>query len=100
MNDTDKFLDSVKAESVPHIVLFWGAGCAPCNKIKPIYDDFAKANRARAKFVSIKASDNYKLAAHFKVLVVPTVIIIQPDLSHKKFVGPKTVEDLEVLLNA
>ena len=98
MIEVASFLEIVQKTEQPHMILFWGGGCGPCDRIKPIFEKFSEDNRTEAKFVSVKANDNPKLAGHFKVMAVPTLVRVDKNFFTKRLVGPKTSEDIQTLL--
>lgn len=98
--DVNNFLDLVRSSDLPYLILFWGNGCSPCAKIKPLFEKFSQSikSRTRARFTSFQTSENYKLASYFQVMAVPTLIAIRQDMTIKKLTGPKTLEDLQMIL--
>ncbi len=100
MIEVNSFLDMVGKSEQPYLVLFWGSGCSPCDSIKPIFDKMETLHRDKVKFVSLKASENWKLAGHYRIIAVPTLLYVTNNLVNKKFIGPKTEEDIKVFLNA
>lgn len=95
MVEIETFKEEVNKSELPFLVLFWGSGCSPCDKIKPVFDQVSEANRDKARFVSLKANDNFKLAGHYKVMAVPTLIYTDNLGNVRRLIGPKTKQDIE-----
>ncbi len=93
MIDVDTFEKTVSESPVPFVVLFWGGGCGPCERFKPIFTQETKELEG-FKFVQLKVNDNYKLAGHYGVKSVPSLVKVNADKSYTLFVGPKDKEDL------
>lgn len=109
--DVDVFLDKVWNDERLHVILFYGAGCFSCDRVKPVFDIFAKTNREVARFSTIAAHEHPSLAGYFKVMVVPTLVRIERDKTipadcdktsrkfiTRKLLGPKTEEDIRQLV--
>lgn len=98
--EVDAFKQTVKDSNQDWMILFWGQGCRPCDNIKPIFDQFSEEKRTEARFASLKAGENHKLAGHFKIMAVPSLVYLSKDGEKaSRFMGPKTKEDLETFLN-
>lgn len=97
--EVDSFKQTVQDSNQDWMILFWGQGCRPCDNIKPIFDQFSEEKKGEIRFASLKAGENHKLAGHFKIMAVPSLVYLRKDgTSSVKFTGPKSKEDLETFL--
>ncbi len=75
----EKFQEDVleRSKTVPVVVDFWAAWCAPCRALAPILERLADEHQGR--FVLVKANTELmpELAAAFGVEVVPTVFALR-----------------------
>jgi thioredoxin-like negative regulator of GroEL len=64
----------------PSLVYFSGAHCAPCRfQQRPIVDSLRQVMGSRIQFQEYDAVEHPDLAQRYKVLTVPTTVIIAPD---------------------
>lgn len=99
MIEVNSFLEQIKADSLPYVLLFWGSGCSPCDAIKPVFDKVEDANRTHARFLKFRAADQYKLAGYFKVIAIPSLVYVKQDGSFNRLTGPKTYQDIESFIH-
>ena len=66
---------------------FTASWCGPCKAFKPIIEELIEEGQP----IEILDVDEYQdLAAYFKILSVPTTIILDNDQELERFVGAKT----------
>jgi thioredoxin-like negative regulator of GroEL len=64
----------------PTLVYFSGADCAPCRfQQQPIVDSLRQLMGSRIQFHEYDATEHPDLAQRYKVLTVPTTVVIAPD---------------------
>lgn len=64
----DQLLASPKA-----IVKFWAPWCGPCKALAPVVDQVADAH-TDVPFYSVNVDEEPRLASHFKVRALPTIV--------------------------
>lgn len=74
LNETN-FADEI-ASGVT-LVDFWAEWCGPCQMMLPILDDFAKDIDGKAKVGKVNVDENPSLAQQFRVMSIPTLIILK-----------------------
>ncbi len=94
MIELTEILNNISESELPYAILFWGSGCGPCAKIKPAFEKWAYANRDRYNNLILNVNANHKIAGHFKVMAVPTLVTVDKNMTVKRMVGPRTEEDL------
>ena len=79
------------------LVDFWAAWCGPCQMLLPIMDEVAE-EAGDVKVCKVNVDEEPELAAQYKVMTIPTLVLIKNRTVLKTTVGvrPKT-EILEML---
>lgn len=85
--DNDDLFRPGKAVSLPTVLDFNATWCIPCKKLTPAFEKAAADYTDKVAFYSVDIDKNPDTKEAFGVENVPTVVIIQPDGSYKKYVG-------------
>jgi len=67
--------------------------------IAPIIDQLAEEFEGKAKVGKIDVDEQSTLAAQFKVMTIPTLILFKDGEIVEKFVGSRSKSDLEQAIN-
>jgi thioredoxin 1 len=67
----------VVSASVPVLVDFWGPNCAPCKAIAPHVETLATEHHGKLKVVKVNVHENMRTASDFKILAMPTFIVLK-----------------------
>lgn len=70
----------------PLILDVWGEWCAPCKKMKPIFDELAQ-NRTDCIFGSLDMQKNEEIVKQLQVRALPTFIVIKSGKEYGRVVG-------------
>lgn len=65
---------------------FWAAWCGPCRQLSPIVDEVA-SEREDIKVCKINVDEAENLAHDFKIINVPTLVVMKNGEILKKIVG-------------
>jgi len=84
------FDDEVAAGKV--LVDFWAGWCEPCRMLAPTIDAVAADAGERAKIAKVDIVQESALAARYKVMSIPTVILFENGTEIKRFVGVQSKE--------
>lgn len=71
------FKSEVVDSSVPVLIDFWGPNCAPCKAIAPHIETLAGESSGRLKVVKLNIHENMKTAMAYKILAMPTFVVIK-----------------------
>ncbi len=80
-----------KAATKRGVVLidFWAAWCAPCKIIAPTLNDIADSQED-FRVAKVNVDHNQQLAKKFKVMNIPTLLILKDGKEAGRIVGVKT----------
>jgi thioredoxin 1 len=71
----DNFEETIKSGVI--LVDFWAEWCGPCQMMLPILEDFSKLMEGKMNVGKINVDENQALAAQFRVMSIPTLIIFK-----------------------
>ena len=76
---------------------FWAPWCGPCQMVLPIVEEIA-AERPDIKVGKINVDENPELAKQFKVMSIPTLIVMEKGEVVKRAVGARSKDGILELL--
>lgn len=72
----NNFAEEVLNSDKPVLLDFWASWCGPCRMVSPIIDEIA-SERADIKVGKINVDEQPELAAEFKVMSIPTLVVMK-----------------------
>ena len=94
----DNFQTEVLEASGTVLIDFWASWCGPCKMIGPIIDQIAD-ERTDIKVGKINVDEEPELAAKFKVMSIPTLIVFKDGQVINQSMGAKPKAAILALLN-
>ncbi len=89
INITRENFDNEVMKSDKTVLLdFWAPWCGPCRMVSPILDEIASEN-PDAKVGKINVDEQPELASAFKVMSIPTLVVIKDGKVAETSVGAK-----------
>lgn len=82
----DNFKSEVQDSNVPVLLDFWAEWCAPCRMLSPVVDEVAE-ERDDIKVGKINVDEQGELAVQFKVMSIPTLIVMKNGEEVKRSTG-------------
>ncbi|GFI49799.1 thioredoxin [Lachnospiraceae bacterium] len=89
--------DSVKNSDKPVLLDFYADWCAPCRMVSPIVDEIAEEN-PRYLIGKINVDTERELAQRFRVLSIPTLVVIKNGEVVQQSAGAKSKADILAML--
>ena len=72
----DNFQQEVLASDKPVLLDFWASWCGPCRMVSPIVDEIAE-EREDIKVGKVNVDEESGLAARFRVMSIPTLVVMK-----------------------
>ena len=76
---------------------FWAPWCSPCQMVLPIIEEIA-AERPDIKVGKINVDENPELAKQFRVMSIPTLVVMENGDVLNRATGYRPKEDILALL--
>jgi thioredoxin 1 len=68
---------------------FWASWCGPCKMVAPIIDEVAEETKEAVKVGKINIDEEGELAAAFKIMSIPTLVVVKDGKVVESSVGVK-----------
>ena len=88
------FEQEVIQAATPVLVDLWAAWCGPCRMIAPIVEELASAYRGKIKIGKLNVDDHPQVAAQFRVMNIPTLLLFKGGQEVDRIVGVVPREEL------
>lgn len=95
----DNFEAEVLNSDKPVLVDFWAAWCGPCQMILPVVEGLAE-EVTDAKICKVNVDEQPELAEKFKVMTIPTLVVIKGGKEVRRSVGVKPKDQILDLIHA
>lgn len=84
----------------PVLLDFWAPWCAPCRMVAPTIEEIAKEVDGTAKVGKVNIDEEGALALRFRIMSIPTLMVIKDGQIVAKKVGVRPRNDILKMLNA
>lgn len=92
-NDGNFESEVMKAEQ-PVLVDFYADWCGPCKMMAPVVEELAAEYTGKVKVGKLNVDDNTQSAARFRVMSIPTIVILKNGEVLDTVVGVVSKEEL------
>ena len=89
----NNFNEEVLNSDKPVLLDFWASWCGPCRMVSPVVDEIAN-EVSNAKVGKINVDEQPELASEFKVMSIPTLVVIKDGKVVKTAVGVRPKADI------
>ena len=93
----NNFQEEVMNSEKKVLLDFWAPWCGPCQMVLPLVDEIA-AERSDIKVGKINVDENPELAKRFRVMSIPTLVVMEKGEIVKRSTGYRPKEEILELL--
>lgn len=93
----ENFNDEVMNSERPVLLDFWASWCGPCRMVGPVVDEIA-GERPDVKVCKVNVDTERELASTFKVMSIPTLVVIKDGKIVNRAMGTRPKEEILGLL--
>lgn len=95
----NNFENEISTGDAPVLVDFWAPWCGPCRAVGPIMDELADAYEEKVKVCKVNVDEEGELAAKFRVMSIPTIMLFKNGQVAEKIIGARSKEEFSNLLD-
>lgn len=88
------FQEEVIQSSVPVLLDFGASWCTPCKMLSPIIDELGRELEGKVKVCKIDIEAERELATRFKIMSIPTLILVKDRVVVHLGEGFRTKKDI------
>lgn len=94
----ENFKEVVLNSKQPVLIDFWASWCRPCQMQGPIVEQLASEVKGLAVVGKLNVDEQQELAAQYKVMSIPTLVVFKDGKIVDHAVGVHSKEDLRKML--
>ena len=98
INVTNENYESIINGNNPVLVDFWATWCGPCRMVGPVIENLADEYAGKAVVCKLNVDDMPDLASQYKIMSIPTVMVIKNGEILDKAVGVRTKEEYQGMI--
>ena len=91
---TENFEEEVLKSDVPVLVDMFATWCGPCKMMAPVVAQLAEEYEGTVKVGKLDIDQNVDIVAQYKIMSVPTFLVIKDGEVVKKLIGAVSKEEL------
>jgi thioredoxin 1 len=94
----ENFGETIKSDK-PVLVDFWASWCGPCRAVAPVIEQLADEYIDRVIVGKVNVDEQNELAARYKIMTIPTIILFKNGESVSKLVGVRSKQDFADMID-
>jgi len=94
----DNFDKEVLNSKEPVLLDFWASWCGPCRMVAPTVEEISEEMKGSAKVGKINVDEETELASQFRVMSIPTLMVIKDGKVSATAVGVRPKQDIVRML--
>ena len=94
----DNFENEVMKSTIPVLIDFWAAWCAPCRAVAPVIDEIAN-EVSDVKICKVNVDEEPEIAAAFRVSSIPTLAVVKDGKVTNQAAGVKPKATILQMIN-
>ena len=91
---SENFEEEVLKSDVPVLVDMFATWCGPCKMMAPVVAQLAEEYKGSVKVGKLDIDQNVDIVAQYKIMSVPTFLVIKEGEVVKKLIGAVSKEEL------
>ena len=91
---SDNFEEEVLKSDVPVLVDMFATWCGPCKMMAPVVAQLAEEQEGTVKVGKLDIDQNVDIVAQYKIMSVPTFLVIKDGEVKAKLIGAVSKEEL------
>lgn len=95
----ENFEQEVIKSDIPVLIDFWAAWCGPCRMVAPVIESLSDEYVGKVKFAKLNVDDYGDLAAIYRVMSIPTIMLFKDGKPVDKIIGARPKGDFVAFLN-
>ena len=92
--NTNNFDEEVFNSELTVLIDFWASWCFQCKAMETFIEETAQKLKGKAKICKVNVENQNDLAERFRILSVPTLMLVKNGKIVTRFLGTKDTEEL------